>query len=158
MIVQNIAHDGTTDFTFTVHRNEFKKALEILRATAAALGAREAEGDDKIVKISLVGVGCGHTPASPARCSSPGRRAHQHPMISTSEIKVSVVVDEKYLELGVAPCTRPLDSTRTATAETERAFDPAKGVDRIRVPFSGYTTRDPRNLVGGVVQGDRSSG
>jgi aspartate kinase len=102
MIVQNIAHDGTTDFTFTVHRNEFKKALEILRATAAALGAREAEGDDKIVKISLVGVGMrSHAGIASAMFKALADERINIQMISTSEIKVSVVVDEKYLELGV---------------------------------------------------------
>jgi aspartate kinase len=102
MIVQNIAHDGTTDFTFTVHRNEFRKALEILRGTAAELGAREAEGDDKIVKISLVGVGMrSHAGIASAMFKALADERINIQMISTSEIKVSVVVDEKYLELGV---------------------------------------------------------
>jgi aspartate kinase len=102
MIVQNIAHDGTTDFTFTVHRNEFRKALEILRGTAGALGAREAEGDDKIVKISLVGVGMrSHAGIASAMFKALADERINIQMISTSEIKVSVVVDEKYLELGV---------------------------------------------------------
>jgi len=102
MIVQNIAHDGTTDFTFTVHRNEFRKALEILRSTAATLGAREVEGDDKIVKISLVGVGMrSHAGIASAMFKALADERINIQMISTSEIKVSVVVDEKYLELGV---------------------------------------------------------
>jgi len=102
MIVQNIAHDGTTDFTFTVHRNEFRKALEILRSTAATLGAREAEGDDKIAKISLVGVGMrSHAGIASAMFEALANERINIQMISTSEIKVSVVVDEKYLELGV---------------------------------------------------------
>jgi aspartate kinase len=102
MIVQNIAHDGTTDFTFTLHRNEFRKALEILRSTAATLGAREVEGDDKIVKISLVGVGMrSHAGIASAMFKALADERINIQMISTSEIKVSVVVDEKYLELGV---------------------------------------------------------
>jgi len=102
MIVQNISHDGTTDFTFTVHRNEFGKALEILRSTAAALGAREVEGDDKIVKLSLVGVGMrSHAGIASAMFKALADERINIQMISTSEIKVSVVVDEKYLELGV---------------------------------------------------------
>jgi len=102
MIVQNISHDGTTDFTFTVHRNEFRKALEILRSTAAALGAREVEGDDKIVKLSLVGVGMrSHAGIASAMFKALADERINIQMISTSEIKVSVVVDEKYLELGV---------------------------------------------------------
>jgi aspartate kinase len=102
MIVQNISHDGTTDFTFTVHRNEFRKALEILRSTAATLGAREVEGDDKIVKLSLVGVGMrSHAGIASAMFKALADERINIQMISTSEIKVSVVVDEKYLELGV---------------------------------------------------------
>jgi aspartate kinase len=57
MIIQNTGHDGTTDFTFTVHRNDYKNALSILNETASLLGAREVTSDDKIAKISVVGVG-----------------------------------------------------------------------------------------------------
>jgi len=102
MIVQNIAHDSTTDFTFTVHRNDFRKALDILRGTARTLGAREVEGDDRIVKISLVGVGMrSHAGIASAMFKTLADEGINIQMISTSEIKVSVVVDEKYLELGV---------------------------------------------------------
>jgi aspartate kinase len=102
MIVQNIAHDGTTDFTFTVHRNEIRKAADILRDTARTLGAREVECDDKIVKISLVGVGMrSHAGIASAMFKALSEEGINIQMISTSEIKVSVVVDEKYLELGV---------------------------------------------------------
>jgi aspartate kinase len=102
MIVQNIAHDSTTDFTFTVHRNDFRKALDILRGTARTLGAREVEGDDRIVKISLVGVGMrSHAGIASAMFKTLADEGINIQMISTSEIKVSVVVDERYLELGV---------------------------------------------------------
>jgi len=102
MIVQNIAHDGTTDFTFTVHRSEIRKAADILRETAKTLGAREVECDDKIVKISLVGVGMrSHAGIASAMFKALAGEGINIQMISTSEIKVSVVVDEKYLELGV---------------------------------------------------------
>jgi aspartate kinase len=103
MIVQNIAPDGaTTDFTFTVNRNDFRKALAILEDTARKLGAREVSGDNKIVKISLVGVGMrSHAGIASTMFAALAREGVNIRMISTSEIKISVVVDEKYLELGV---------------------------------------------------------
>jgi aspartate kinase len=103
MIVQNIAPDGaTTDFTFTVHRNDFRKALAILEQTARSLGAREVTGDNKIVKISLVGVGMrSHAGIASTMFAALAKEGVNIRMISTSEIKISVVVDEKYLELGV---------------------------------------------------------
>jgi aspartate kinase len=102
MIVQNIGRDGTTDFTFTVHRNDYERALEILTAHAQALGAREVMGDNKIVKISLVGVGMrSHAGIASTMFQALAKEGINIRMISTSEIKISVVVDEKYLELGV---------------------------------------------------------
>jgi aspartate kinase len=103
MIVQNIAPDGaTTDFTFTVNRNDFRKALAILEETAKKLGAREVSGDNRIVKISLVGVGMrSHAGIASTMFAALAREGVNIRMISTSEIKISVVVDEKYLELGV---------------------------------------------------------
>ncbi|WP_353570275.1 aspartate kinase [Candidatus Albibeggiatoa sp. nov. BB20] len=102
MIIQNVAADGTTDFTFTVHRNDFKQAQDILRATAQALGAREVKGDDCIVKISLVGVGMrSHAGIASKMFGTLADEGINIQMISTSEIKISIVVDEKYLELGV---------------------------------------------------------
>jgi aspartate kinase len=102
MIVQNIGQDGTTDFTFTVHRNEFDKAEEILKQICADLGAREVVGDNKIAKVSIVGVGMrSHAGVASTmfRCLADENINIQ--MISTSEIKVSVVINEKYLELAV---------------------------------------------------------
>jgi len=102
MIVQNIANDGTTDFTFTVHRGELKKALAVLEGAAKILGAREVVGDDKIVKISLVGVGMrSHAGIAGEMFRALAKEGINIQMISTSEIKISVVVDERYLELGV---------------------------------------------------------
>jgi aspartate kinase len=103
MIVQNVAPDGaTTDFTFTVHRNDYSKALGVLQQTANKLGAREVSGDDKIVKISLVGVGMrSHAGIASTMFGALAKEGVNIRMISTSEIKISVVVDEKYLELGV---------------------------------------------------------
>jgi len=102
MIVQNIAEDDTTDFTFTVHRNDYQKALEILESNATRLKAREVQGDDAIVKISLVGVGMrSHAGIASTMFETLAKEGINIRMISTSEIKISVVVDEKYLELGV---------------------------------------------------------
>jgi aspartate kinase len=103
MIVQNIAPDGaTTDFTFTVHRNDYERAMKILQATANEMGARQVTGDDGIVKISLVGVGMrSHAGIASTMFETLAKEGVNIRMISTSEIKISVVVDEKYLELGV---------------------------------------------------------
>ena len=103
MIIQNVAPDGdTTDFTFTIHRNDYKKALAILNKTAGELGAGEVSGDDAIVKISLVGVGMrSHAGIAATMFETLAKEGVNIRMISTSEIKISVVVDEKYLELGV---------------------------------------------------------
>lgn len=102
MIIQNVGADGTTDFTFTVHRNDYQPALDVLKKVADELGAREVTGDDKIVKISLVGVGMrSHAGIASSMFEALANEGINIRMISTSEIKVSVVVDEKYLELGV---------------------------------------------------------
>ena len=102
MIVQNVAEDGTTDFTFTVHRSEFAKALSALENTGKELGARKVYGDNSIVKLSLVGVGMrSHAGIASTMFAALAKESINIRMISTSEIKISVVVDEKYLELGV---------------------------------------------------------
>jgi len=102
MIVQNVAEDATTDFTFTVHRRDYTKAMEILKRVSQEMGAREVTGDDKIIKISLVGVGMrSHAGIASKMFQALSKEGINIRMISTSEIKVSVVVDEKYLELGV---------------------------------------------------------
>ena len=102
MIVQNVGADGSTDFTFTVHRADYKKAMEILQRVAQELKAREVTGDDKIVKISVVGVGMrSHAGIASQMFRALADEGINIQMISTSEIKISVVVDEKYLELAV---------------------------------------------------------
>ena len=102
MIVQNVSADNTTDFTFTVHRNDFDTAYASLRKTAEEMGAREVSGNNKIVKISIVGVGMrSHAGIASRMFEVLAREGINIKMISTSEIKISVVVDEKYLELGV---------------------------------------------------------
>ncbi len=102
MIIQNIAEDATTDFTFTVHRNDYDKSLAIMQETAKKLGAREVTGDTKIVKVSIVGVGMrSHAGIASTMFETLATEGVNIRMISTSEIKISVVVDEKYLELSV---------------------------------------------------------
>lgn len=101
VIVQNVGEDGTTDFTFTVHRNDYQKGMDILRDVAGEMGAREVIGDERIVKLSLVGVGMrSHAGIASRMFGALAADGINIQMISTSEIKISVVVDEKYLELG----------------------------------------------------------
>ncbi|CAE6912005.1 Aspartate kinase [Ectopseudomonas oleovorans] len=102
MIVQNVAHDNTTDFTFTVHRNDYNNALSVLQKTADELGAREVVGDTDIAKVSIVGVGMrSHAGVASRMFEALAKETINIQMISTSEIKVSVVIEEKYLELAV---------------------------------------------------------
>ncbi|WP_250463892.1 aspartate kinase [Microbulbifer litoralis] len=103
VIVQNIsAVDGTTDFTFTVHRNDLSKAREVLERVAGELGAREVVSDDKIAKVSIVGVGMrSHANVASRMFSALGEDNINIQMITTSEIKISVIIDERYLELAV---------------------------------------------------------
>jgi aspartate kinase len=102
MIVQNVAADGSADFTFTVHRNDFDRAFAILETSAATLKARQVTGDRKIVKVSLVGVGMrSHAGIASRAFRVLANEGINIKMISTSEIKISVVVDDKYGELAV---------------------------------------------------------
>lgn len=102
MIVQNVAEDGTTNFTFTVNRSEYPKALAILQKTCAELDAREVQGNDAIVKVSIVGVVMrSHAGIAAKMFDTLAREGINILMISTSEIKISVVLQEKYLELAV---------------------------------------------------------
>ena len=118
IIVQNVAADATTDFTFTVHRNDYEKALEQLQDIAAELGARDVSGDPRIAKISLVGVGMrSHVGIASRMFQTLAREGINIRMISTSEIKVSVVVDEKYLELGVRALHETFELDREPVAE-----------------------------------------
>lgn len=102
VIVQNVGADGTTDFTFTVHRGEMAKAEAILRQVAAELGAREVHTDDRICKVSLVGVGMrSHAGIASKMFKALAESNINIQMITTSEIKISVVIDEKFIELAV---------------------------------------------------------
>ncbi|PKO51084.1 MAG: aspartate kinase [Betaproteobacteria bacterium HGW-Betaproteobacteria-21] len=102
MIIQNVGHDGTTDFSFTVNRGDFAKAQAILETVKTKLGAREIAGDNKICKVSAVGVGMRSHPGVASKMfKALADEGINIQMISTSEIKISVVIDEKYLELAV---------------------------------------------------------
>jgi aspartate kinase len=111
MIVQNISEDsGHTDFTFTVHRNDFDKTLNIVKNCAEQLNAKGVVGDNNIVKISLVGAGMrSHAGIASKMFQVLADENINIRMISTSEIKISVVVDEKYLELGVRALHKAFD-------------------------------------------------
>ncbi|MEZ5509182.1 MAG: aspartate kinase [Gammaproteobacteria bacterium] len=102
MIVQNVSADGTTDFTFTVHKNELRKALDVLKTVASELGAKDIQGDASIAKVSIVGVGMrSHAGVASKMFKLLAKESINIQMISTSEIKISVVIEEKYLELAV---------------------------------------------------------
>jgi len=102
IIIQNVAADGTTDFTFTVHKNELQKALGILKGVQAHIGAREVVGADNIAKVSIVGVGMrSHVGIASLMFRTLAEEGINIQMISTSEIKISVAIEEKYMELAV---------------------------------------------------------
>jgi len=103
MIIQNVGHDGSTDFSFTVNRGEYARTLKLLEETIKPhVGARAIEGDNRICKVSAVGVGMRSHPGVASKMfRTLAEEGINIQMISTSEIKISVVVDEKYLELAV---------------------------------------------------------
>jgi aspartate kinase len=102
MIVQNVGHDDMTDFSFTVHRNDYQKALGILKPVVAHIKARDVVSGDKIAKVSVVGVGMrSHAGIASTAFRALAEEGINIQMISTSEIKISVVIDEKYMELAV---------------------------------------------------------
>jgi aspartate kinase len=101
MIVQNVAADQSTDFTFTVRREDYDQAMEILEKIAKNIDAREVSGDNKIAKLSMVGVGMrSHAGVASRMFEVLAEESINIQMISTSEIKISVVIAEKYLELA----------------------------------------------------------
>jgi len=102
MIIQNVGHDGTTDFSFTVNRPDYDKAVKILEGVQSHIGAREIRGDRTMAKVSIVGVGMRSHPGVASRMfRTLAEEGINIQMISTSEIKISVAIDEKYLELAV---------------------------------------------------------
>ena len=122
MIVQNVAADGTTDFTFTVNRGDFKKALGLLEQISTDIGARQVIGNEGIVKVSIVGVGMrSHAGVASKMFSALASEGINIQMISTSEIKISVVVDEKYLELAVRSLHTAFDLDRETGTSSAHA-------------------------------------
>ncbi len=111
MIIQNVGVDGTTDFSFTVHRTEFAKTIDILNnAVLPHIGARAVVGDNKAAKVSVVGVGMrSHVGIASKMFRTLAEEGINIQMISTSEIKISVVIDEKYLELAVRVLHKAFD-------------------------------------------------
>ena len=102
VIVQNIGRDGLTDFSFTTHRNDLQKTLGILNTVCQHIGAREVIGDDRICKVGVVGVGMrSHVGVASKMFRALAEEGINIQMISTSEIKITVVIDEKYMELAV---------------------------------------------------------
>jgi aspartate kinase len=123
MIIQNASLEGLTDFSFTVHRSEFKRALAVLNDTVKpATGAREVVGDDRIAKVSLVGIGMRtHAGIASRMFGALARENVNIQMISTSEIKTSVVVDEKYMELAVRVLHREFELDKEPAEEKMKA-------------------------------------
>ncbi len=103
VIIQNVSHDGRTDFSFTVHRNDYARALDLLKAKVLpAVGAADVRGDAKICKVSIVGIGMkSHVGVAATMFRTLSEEGINIQMITTSEIKTSVVIDEKYMELAV---------------------------------------------------------
>ena len=119
VIVQNVAEDKSTDFTFTVQRGEMPRAEKILRDVAAELGAREVRSDDKIAKISLVGVGMrSHAGVASQMFATLADVGINIQMISTSEIKISVIIDEKFIELAVRALHSAFGLDQESTSES----------------------------------------
>ncbi|MDJ0879131.1 MAG: aspartate kinase [Halieaceae bacterium] len=120
VIVQNVSEDGSTDFTFTVHRNEMDKAEAIIRQVAEELGARQVTADNKIAKISLVGVGMrSHAGVASQMFKTLAEVGINIQMISTSEIKISVIIDEKFIELAVRALHSAFGLDQESSAEAE---------------------------------------
>ena len=111
MIIQNISKDGKTDFSFTVHRNDYAKTLDILKSKVLPeLGASEVVGDTKTCKVSIVGIGMrSHVGIASKMFQTLSQEGINIQMISTSEIKTSVVIDEKYMELAVRALHKTFD-------------------------------------------------
>jgi aspartate kinase len=103
MIIQNASIGGNTDFSFTVHRNEFQKAMDVLNGKVRAqINAGDIVGDAKIAKVSVVGIGMrSHVGIASLMFRTLSQEGINIQMISTSEIKISVVIEDKYMELAV---------------------------------------------------------
>jgi aspartate kinase len=119
VIIQNLSHDGRTDFSFTVHRNDYARAMEVLKTTVMpAIGAAKLSGDAKICKVSIVGIGMrSHVGVASKMFRTLSEESINIQMITTSEIKTSVVIDEKYMELAVRALHKAFDLDQPATVQ-----------------------------------------
>ena len=117
MILQNQSVEGTTDFSFTVNRNDFARTLDLLRSQVApAVGAKEIVADDKVCKVSIVGIGMrSHVGVASRMFRTLSEEGINIQMISTSEIKTSVVIDDKYMELAVRALHKAFELDKEAT-------------------------------------------
>lgn len=110
MIIQNVGAEGTTDFSFTVPRGEYKPVLELLNGLKESIGAAEIDGDDTVCKVSIVGLGMrSHVGVASKMFRTLAEEGINIQMISTSEIKVSVLIDEKYMELATRVLHKAFD-------------------------------------------------
>jgi aspartate kinase len=115
MIVQNVSHDGLTDFSFTVHSNDFQRTMEILKTVDAHIKSRGVIGEERIAKVSVVGVGMrSHAGIASTAFRALAEEGINIQMISTSEIKISVVIDERYTELAVRVLHKVFDLEQPA--------------------------------------------
>jgi aspartate kinase len=116
VIIQNVSHDGKTDFSFTVHRNDYNRTMELLKTTVQPkTGAAQVTGDSKICKVSIVGIGMrSHVGVASKMFSVLSDEGINIQMITTSEIKTSVVIDEKYMELAVRALHKAFDLDQPA--------------------------------------------
>ncbi|MFN8894842.1 MAG: aspartate kinase [Betaproteobacteria bacterium] len=118
VIIQNLSHDGRTDFSFTVHRNDYARAMDLLQSRVLpAVGAAKVLGDAKICKVSIVGIGMkSHAGVAATMFRTLAEEGINIQMITTSEIKTSVVIDEKYMELAVRALHKAFGLEQGATA------------------------------------------
>jgi aspartate kinase len=116
VIIQNVSHDGRTDFSFTVHRNDYARTMELLKTQVLPhTGARDLVGDPKICKVSIVGIGMrSHVGVASKMFETLSTEGINIQMITTSEIKTSVVIDEKYMELAVRSLHKAFDLEQAA--------------------------------------------
>lgn len=116
VIIQNVSHDGKTDFSFTVHRNDYARTLDVLKTKVVpTLGTDRLEGDTRICKVSIVGIGMrSHVGIASRMFRALAEEGINIQMISTSEIKTSVVIDEKYMELAVRSLHKAFDLDQPA--------------------------------------------
>jgi aspartate kinase len=119
VIIQNVSHSGRTDFSFTVHRNDYARAMEVLKTQVLpTVGAAELLGDPKICKVSIVGIGMrSHVGVASTMFRTLSDEGINIRMITTSEIKTSVVIDEKYMELAVRALHKAFGLDGEAVAE-----------------------------------------